>query len=175
MGMFDTFHFGDGDWSDAITCHHGHKQENAQTKALSCDMDNYYLVDDLLYVARRRGDDESGHRISKRKGGLVLVYETPLEEVKLTQTVNVYGPCKQCTPVFTRSEHTHFLSNSYLEAHHPWFEVELQFKKGKLVQVLDLDKKNQSRDDLRTQLARGGSALLADDDPMVLEYLEKGK
>jgi hypothetical protein len=173
MGMFDTFHFEKSD--EAIACRDGHRQEDAQTKALNSDMDNYYLVGDQLYVARRRGDDESGHRISRRKDGLVLVYETPLEQVLLTQTVDVYGPCKQCTPVFTRSEHQHFMSNSYLDAHHPWFEVELQFKKGKLIRVIDTDKKNQTREGLREQLARGGSALLADDDPMVLEHLKRDK
>jgi hypothetical protein len=174
MGMFDTFHFRK---QEGVCCAAGHLADDLQTKSLNSDMDSYYIVEDQLYVLRRRGRDDElpDYKISKRKDGLVLVRESDLEPVSITQTVGVHGTCRECVPVFTRSEHTHFLSDSYLDAHSPWVELELQFKKGKLVRVMDRDTKNQTREALRSQLAKGGSALLADDDPMVIEHMEKGK
>lgn len=168
MGMYDDltlFH------PDArVSCAEGHEVRDLQTKGLGSEMDHYYILEGRLYVKRsHRDDDETVTKYDRRVNDVFLVYETRLEQLDLSKTVEFHTFCNECTPVFTRSEHMSYLSHDHLEAHHPWVGLEIKFKKGQLVEVEKTA--CQTRQQLREQLARGGSALLADDDPEVLKRL----
>ena len=170
MGMYDDltlFH------PDArVSCAQGHSVRDLQTKGLSCEMDHYYILEGRLYVARRRGDeDDVVLKFDRRVNDVFRVYETRLERLDMSKTVEFHTFCKECVPVFTRSEHLSYLSHDHLEAHHPWVELEIKFKKGEVVEVEKTA--CETRQQLREKLARGGSALLADDDPEVLKRLEE--
>jgi hypothetical protein len=168
MGMYDDLTLFETD--ARVSCAAGHPVRDLQTKGLASDMDHYYILDGRLYIARRRGDDdETVVKWDRRVNDVFLVHETRLERVDLSRTVEFHTFCNECTPVFTRSEHMSYLRHDHLEAHQPWVELEIKFKKGQLVEV---EKTNcETRLQLREKLARGGSALLADDEPEVLKRL----
>jgi hypothetical protein len=169
MGMYDDLTMLETD--SRISCAAGHPVRSLQTKGLASDMDHYYILDGRLYVVRRRGDDdEVVVKYDRRVNDMFLIHESRLERVDLSRTVEFHGYCSECVPVFTRSEHLSYLSQSHLEPHQPWVELEIKFKAGQ-VAVIDKTSACESRQQLREKLARGGSALLADDEPEVMKRL----
>jgi hypothetical protein len=171
MGMYDDPTLFETD--ARVSCAAGHHIRELQTKGLASDMDHYYILDGRLYIARRRGDDEVVVKYDRRVNDTFLIHETRLERVDLSKTVEFHTFCRECVPVFTRSEHMSYLSSDHLEGNQPWVELEIKFKKG---QVVDVEKTRcETRQQLREKLARGGSALLADDDPEVIKRLEQDK
>lgn len=169
MGMYDDLTLFETD--SRVSCAAGHPIRNLQTKDLDSDMDHYYILDGRLYIVRRRGDDdEVVVKWDRRINDVFLVHESRLERMDLSKTVEFHGYCTECTPVFTRSEHMSYLSRDHLEPHQPWVELEIKFKNGMLVEV-EKATACETRQQLREKLARGGSALLADDEPEVLKRL----
>lgn len=171
MGMYDDLTLFETD--ARVSCAAGHPVRELQTKSLDSNMDHYYILDGRLYVVARDRDEEVVLKTRRGTNDVYRVYEARMERTDLTKTITAYNPCRECTPVFTLSDMSHFMSNSRLEENHPWTELEIKFVKGQLKSVTKT--KCETRDQLRAKLARGGSALLADDEPEVIAYLKKGK
>ena len=160
MGMYDTFVIVG---SSELKCAHGHPVTKAQSKDLGCDLDTYYLFDGELWSGEIRGG--CAERFERRGDDLVCVNERELHRVVLTDTVEIHTECNACDPVYILKGPGSW-GGERTDKRRPWVELLLTFAKGKLVGV-EPSSASQTRDQLRAQLVAGGSAVLADNDPII--------
>lgn len=169
MGMFDDFRIIDED--KRFTCTEGHAISECQTKDFDSNMDTYFVIGEQLHM--RLASTLPHTSFKTISNAVFLVYETKLKIVtRSVPRAKVYTFCRQCLPVCTLSDTSYVFSDSRVNEHYPWVEFAVKISDGKIISV-KRTKESQTRNQLRERLARGGSALLADDDPLVVEYLAK--
>lgn len=172
MGVFDTIKFYSDD--PRLTCAAGHplrgQWSDFQTKSLECSMETFVVLDDVdldRSVRLYRQGEESSQSLAYQ-AGFRLHREVPLMLAAVTAVVEVHGTCKTCRPIYLRDNEDGYRSGS-VTTRMPWICVELKIINGALDKVRR-GPADQTREQLRDQLRRGGSALLADDDPLVIQY-----
>lgn len=159
MGYFDTIKVVSAD--PRIVCAHGHSiVEEFQTKDLGEGMSTYYIA--LGYFC----SPQPSRTCVIPEMPPVLRTDLPLLPLLDEKRFEMYTLCRHCKPVYTRGEYQNWKTNSLLHPHQPEVSLLVSTERGtgKIVEVRP-GSDHQTRDALRALLAKGGSALVADDDP----------
>lgn len=172
MGSFDTVSVVGPD--ERIVCAHGHVLSDIdfQTKGLGCTLQSYYLAGGQLCAP---GTPRT-YLYDVPEMPMHLRTELPLIPVLDPKRFEMYVSCPHCDPVFTLSRDISYITNSRLCPHRTWASLVITTERGsgRIIEVAP-GMEHEMRDGLRARLARGGSAVLADDDPEVVRYMRRLK
>ena len=175
MGMFDSFYAADEESAKQIVCAAGHPQSSElQTKDLECDMNEFYIFNRKLFKVERRGDPKKNSNIQIANEELVIEHRTYAKPCSLTKSILAYRCCKECDPIIIERDAGLWGS---ISERYVWNEWELFFDNGFLVRVVPV--KQQTREDLRAEILKGGCDHVLDDDDRIakkhLDQLKQGK
>lgn len=167
---------------DDFTCASGHplgsQQSHYSGTFQTKDLEGEKGIEDEVCLVREEDriflysvEEDLAEKVVKDDfHGHLLRYDRKLQLLKVSATVEFYGHCSICEPVYTRDEFGY--SDDKITLQRPWVSIQMKVKNGVVVKFRR-GGEDQDREKLRVQLVRGGSAVLADDDPSVVAYKNK--
>ena len=160
MGLYDTLILVPP-YLKKLTCEEGHIVTSLQTKSLGEGMQEFYLINKILY----RQTQEQPFRfvksgdVNEGKGTIVVRKECVALRQNHNEFVVGYTHCNVCEPVITQCTTTHdFTWSGSGTQHHPWVQFKMRFENGVLKSV-ESDG-SQTRAELKKKLIAQGSLLM---------------
>jgi hypothetical protein len=159
MGISDTLRLIGSDTA-RVRCAAGHPASGElATKDFDCGLDHCYVFEGQLY--RHERTDEPEPLTPQIDGDTLLLARSEVaKKVDFTGTVDCHTHCEACDPVVFEREDT-----DRVDHRHVWCEWNVVFDHGRLTRVEPV--RLETREQLRTQMARDGVGVLPDDDRIV--------